>query len=930
MFVFQCQFISCEDMDSPRNEDTVCCSNTQDAIIEPLDVDDVDASNLTSDLQPVRVSEAVLMDTNLMSDLQPVRASQAVLMDTNLMSDLQPVRASQAVLMDTNLMSDLQPVRASQAVLMDTNLMSDLQPVRASQAVLMDTNLMSDLQPARASQAVLMDTNLMSDLQPVRASQAVLMDTNLMSDLQPVRASEAVLMDTNLMSDLQPVRASQAVLMDTNLMSDLQPVRASQAVLMDTNLMSDLQPVRASQAVLMDTNLMSDLQPARASQAVLMDTNLMSDLQPVRASQAVLMDTNLMSDLQPARVSEAVLMDTRRNPSNVCRPTASVRFQESGVLFKGAATPCPSGAQRAGCRVPGPFDPPAREDSSPFVDPETEVYLQGGDAMRCVRRPASSAFGPTPSVQFVPASDGVDRLQIDCPAISSGGFAHSHAAARTVSRPQSVGNGTIGPFGTFRQLSTMGSAVGGTMGRGSAELEEPESAIPGNRGDDTPPPFVPSNLTQRRVSHVPVAPKAAAQRHVFVSWLLGCGAFLSLVMLMLVTFMVQWVSEGEAHPAKVEVVGKVLYVDGKTYFVRGVNYSPIPKGEDGKEEPYGDYFWTPYVSAGWEFKSVSYLYTADSIWEGIKNKISGHSSWHQVHLQEIARTFNTIRIYSWQLGNDHTDFLDMCHDYGLKVIVTFPMDTALYRDLSAEDTMAEALKNFRHMVRKYKGFPAILMWAISNEPNSQSTGDSYAAASALGRFFHFLGALAEVRDDEEGFGPYHPHPLLVPMADEGSWATEVALYDTAKHDVWGAQAYRGSSFGDLFSRFRSTKPLLVSEYGMDAYQDGPPGSSIEIDATNVERGGRPPGGGGPRAREGDRGGGLAPRQHVVHGHDAAAGGLPRQRRGLRRDRVQRPLPLPDLHDVPPDLHPRGHQLHNAGAVEHQLKFSVGLGYRAPR
>ena len=153
---------------------------------------------------------------------------------------------------------------------------------------------------------------------------------------------------------------------------------------------------------------------------------------------------------------------------------------------------------------------------------------------------------------------------------------------------------------------------------------------------------------------------------------MGCGTFGCLLLLMLVTLMVQWVAEGEADPAKVEVIQKVLYVDGATYFVRGVNYNPIPKDEDGTAEPYGDYFWMPYVSSGWGPKSISYLYTASgSIWEGIKNKVSGYSSWHKVHLEEIAKTFNTIRIYSWQLGNEHTDFLDMCHSLGLKVIVTF-------------------------------------------------------------------------------------------------------------------------------------------------------------------------------------------------------------------------------------------------------------------
>ena len=90
---------------------------------------------------------------------------------------------------------------------------------------------------------------------------------------------------------------------------------------------------------------------------------------------------------------------------------------------------------------------------------------------------------------------------------------------------------------------------------------------------------------------------------------------------------------------------------------------------------------------------------------------------------------------------------------------------------------------------------------------------------SLSSFFQFIERLRKVRDDEEGFGDYHPHPLMVPMADTSSFAAEVSLYDYAAHDVWGVQVYRGSTFGNLFQNYVSTKPLLVSEYGMDAYSD---------------------------------------------------------------------------------------------------------------
>ena len=50
-------------------------------------------------------------------------------------------------------------------------------------------------------------------------------------------------------------------------------------------------------------------------------------------------------------------------------------------------------------------------------------------------------------------------------------------------------------------------------------------------------------------------------------------------------------------------------------------------------------------------------------------------------MQIISRLFNTVRLYNTLLEYDHTGFLDVCHKYGVKVILTFPMDAVHYPDL---------------------------------------------------------------------------------------------------------------------------------------------------------------------------------------------------------------------------------------------------------
>ena len=58
------------------------------------------------------------------------------------------------------------------------------------------------------------------------------------------------------------------------------------------------------------------------------------------------------------------------------------------------------------------------------------------------------------------------------------------------------------------------------------------------------------------------------------------------------------------------------------------------------------------------------------------------------------------------------------------------------------------------------------------------------------------------------------------MADSNLIAT-IAAYETVVPflEVWGVNAYRGSTFGSLFNDFQtvSGKPLVILEYGIDAY-----------------------------------------------------------------------------------------------------------------
>jgi hypothetical protein len=40
-------------------------------------------------------------------------------------------------------------------------------------------------------------------------------------------------------------------------------------------------------------------------------------------------------------------------------------------------------------------------------------------------------------------------------------------------------------------------------------------------------------------------------------------------------------------------------------------------------------------------------------------------------------------------------------------------------------------------------------------------------------------------------------------------------------DLWGVNAFRGRSFGSLFDDLKTTKPVLITEYGLDVHRHGP-------------------------------------------------------------------------------------------------------------
>jgi len=145
--------------------------------------------------------------------------------------------------------------------------------------------------------------------------------------------------------------------------------------------------------------------------------------------------------------------------------------------------------------------------------------------------------------------------------------------------------------------------------------------------------------------------------------------------------------ERSSFGAKVQILSGGLLVDREPFAIKGVSYSPIPVGVDPQATPpYGDYFTSNYRS----------IYERDL-----------------PLLRDMGA--NTIRVWDYNHGADHTDFLNKAYNKGVRsiyVLLTFVFNPTVYSDITSQEAREKIKADFRSMVAQYKNHPAILMWSI--------------------------------------------------------------------------------------------------------------------------------------------------------------------------------------------------------------------------
>ena len=206
----------------------------------------------------------------------------------------------------------------------------------------------------------------------------------------------------------------------------------------------------------------------------------------------------------------------------------------------------------------------------------------------------------------------------------------------------------------------------------------------------------------------------------------------------------------------VEVSGRQLIVDNTPYFMKGVCYHPVLRGETERN-----------------FSTIDQ------------------------DLELISEAgINTIRVYA---PIDDMEVLDKIDAAGLKLIVSFG-----YNQKGVYDILSGTFLDY---IMKYKDHNSILIWELGNEYN-------YHPEWFGGDIQNWYDALSQATDQIQQIDPNHPVATA-----HGDMPDKQALASNPNIDIWGLNVYRWDQPQSVFKEWQtvSDKPVYLSEAGADSY-----------------------------------------------------------------------------------------------------------------
>ncbi len=265
--------------------------------------------------------------------------------------------------------------------------------------------------------------------------------------------------------------------------------------------------------------------------------------------------------------------------------------------------------------------------------------------------------------------------------------------------------------------------------------------------------------------------------------------------------------------------GAKILLDGKDFFVKGVNYAPVPIG--GTQE------WGPILD--WFTDGSDSTIDCRAIWqrdlsrmqEMGANAIRTYATWPWIPSNE-----NYDKAQNGTLGDprSHKLFLDYCGQHSIYALITInPQIGDMWPGCNDPGSVNQAARSekyyefFRqtvnYMSKEYGGHAALMGFCIGNEfdkPQGRGTAEFYEVLNALGKLAKDNAPTKMVT-----FGWYD---ATSPDPNFGNDQNEIKM---TSFDVVGINCYEGLGMeGNLIARHRTmngdgrkVKPLLVTEWG---------------------------------------------------------------------------------------------------------------------
>lgn len=249
--------------------------------------------------------------------------------------------------------------------------------------------------------------------------------------------------------------------------------------------------------------------------------------------------------------------------------------------------------------------------------------------------------------------------------------------------------------------------------------------------------------------------------------------------------------------------GIYLAVNGKKMMLNGMNWDYVPIG-------------TNVVNANFYKKS-------DDI---IKSGLDAEMALLQNMNVNVIRQYTGVPAkwvkYIYENYGIYTMLNDSFGRYGLTIDGVWTPIT----DYKDERTKELLLSEITKMVTDYKNTPGILLYLIGNENNyglfwqgaeTEDFPDGQEKINAVGelRGRPMYKLMNDAAIAMKGIDPSHP----VAICNGDVLFIDIIADECKDIDIYGTNAYRGKSFGDMFQvvKDKLNKPIMFTEFGSDSY-----------------------------------------------------------------------------------------------------------------